>query len=265
MFFAFSKLIWFFISPVSLMVLLLLGGLVLVTANRLVASTALFTAAFLILLATAVFPFGKNVAVWLESRYARPAAMPEKVDGIIVLGGGIDQVLSAARNEAQAGSAIDRILVFAELGQRYPDARLVFTGGIGNLEQDGQPEGLLVAGFLKRLGIDFGDRLVIESTSRNTFENAAYSKGIVKPAPGETWLLVTSAWHMPRSVSVFEKAGWQVIAYPADYMTVGEYRFWPDSFDLLGNLVVSSMAFRESAGTLAYYLNGKSAFLFAPK
>ena len=74
------------------------------------------------------------------------------------------------------------------------------------------------------------DRMTFESASRNTYENAVLTKALVAPKPGETWLLVTSAAHMPRSVGIFRAAGWPVLAYPVDYRTSGTpHDWWPTS------------------------------------
>jgi uncharacterized SAM-binding protein YcdF (DUF218 family) len=152
------------------------------------------------------------------------------------------------------------VIVAAELARRYPDARIVFTGGNANLLANDAKEGDYAGEVLEGLGVA-KSRLTIERQSRNTVENAEFSKALVKPKLGERWLLITSAYHMPRSVGLFRKAGFAVEPYPVDWR-VGR----------LGDLFVVNMAMdglsrtdiavREWLGLVAYRLNGKTDTLF---
>lgn len=108
----------------------------------------------------------------------------------------------------------------AALARRYPQARLVFTGGSGNLGGGSPSESEIVGRYADPMGLP-RTRLILEDRSRNTRENAAFTADMVKPKPGERWLLVTSAWHMPRAIGCFRQAGFAVIAYPVDYRTGG--------------------------------------------
>ena len=104
-------------------------------------------------------------------------------------------------------------------------------------------------------------RLVLEDKSRNTEENAVFTKRLVDPKPGERWLLVTSAWHMPRSVGAFRRAGWEVLPWPVDYRSGASYGETLENSlpDKLGNL---DGAVHEWLGMLGYRLMGRSATLF---
>src|SRR4029077_15074082 len=114
----------------------------------------------------------------------------------------------------------ERVTVVAELSRRYPGAKVLFSGGSAALIFH---EGI-EADFALRLFESFGvarERILLEARSRNTIENAIFSKEIAQPKAGERWLLVTSAFHMPRAIGVFRKAGFAVEAYPVDWRTRG--------------------------------------------
>jgi len=112
------------------------------------------------------------------------------------------------------------------------------------------------------MGMDTG-RVIFERESRNTFENVADSKALVHPAPGETWILVTSAFHMPRSVGLFRAQGWPVIPDPVDYKTgTGQYEAGGFSIDLTGHLDLLSQAIKEWIGLLANRIMGHSETFF---
>ena len=79
-------------------------------------------------------------------------------------------------------------------------------------------EAAATRGCSSRDGLD-ARRILVETRSRNTYENAVYSKELAQPQPGQIWLLVTSANHMPRAVGCFRAVGFDVIPYPVDYDT----------------------------------------------
>jgi uncharacterized SAM-binding protein YcdF (DUF218 family) len=153
-------------------------------------------------------PIGNALIIPLEDRFPPWDAARGAPDGIIVLGGAIDA--SGPHNE--------RLVVVPELLRRYPNARILFSGGSGALSDDADAEASFAAGLLESFGIA-RNRIILEDRSRNTVENAVFSKAIIQPKPGERWLLVTSAYHMPRAIGVFRKAGFPVEPYPVDWRT----------------------------------------------
>lgn len=206
------------------------------------------------------------VDIWamrpLEDRFPPVVAMPARLDGIIVLGGSIDELTSQDRGTPIIAGAANRLTTFAILAQRYKQARLVFTGGSGRIEQGTATE----AEFARRLLVDLGvpeGRMVFEDRSRTTAENAADTMALVHPQPGETWALVTSPWHMPRSVGVFRKAGWTVLPWPTGYVTKQHGMSWSLAYGL--KLATLDLAVHEWQGLLAYWMMGKTdALLPAP-
>ena len=186
------------------------------------------------------------------------------MDGIIVLGGVVNEVVTKFRGQISIGGAIERLTELATLSRRYPDAKLIFTSGSGKILSQNIKETDVIAPLLTTMGINL-DRVLLESQSRNTHENAVMSLELAKPAPDETWVLITSAFHMPRSVGIFRKIGWNVLPYPVDFNTNGEVVLVP-SFNLISGLSYLSGSFHEWIGLLFYWMTNKTdAFFPAPK
>jgi uncharacterized SAM-binding protein YcdF (DUF218 family) len=260
LFFWISKLAWFVIAPDSLLFLLILGVCILLWRKRYRPARRLLGVIVGALLIVGLFPVGQWVFYPLEIRFSANPKLPESVTGIVVLGGGEDALRSELWHQIEVNDAAERLLAFLSLAKQYPLAKLVFTGGSGKL-LDQEFKGASVAELLlQEHGVD-SSRLVLEHQSRNTYENATCSKALIKPGPEETWVLITTAWHMPRSVGIFRKVGWSVIPYPVDH--------WTDPGGLLemgwdpaGNLRDLKIATKEWVGLLSYYISGKTSALF---
>ena len=249
-----GKVAWIVLKPSNLLALLFALGLLLRVIGGRRTGRIPMGAALTIVLACAVLPVGAWLLSPLENRFAVPA-FPEHVDGIIVLGGAIEPGISIDRKALSLNGNAERLVAFAALSRRYPAAKLVFTGGSGNPFRPGLREGDWVGEFLDAAGIA-RERVTVERGSRNTFENARLSKAIVQPKPGEIWLLVTSARHMPRSVGVFRKEGWAVLPYPADYLTRRAVGLGL-GFNLAGGLTALDEAGYEWFGLAYYRLSGR--------
>lgn len=255
-----SKTIWVLANPENWLLFLLVSGSILLFTNRKNLGRTLVTIASVTLLALTIFPWDKLVILPLENRFPIPEPLSESIDGIIVLGGAERTKISQARGQATLRESVERLTTFVGLSRRYPKAKLVYSGGSGSL--NGQEfKGSDTAKILfEQLGLS-PDRVLFESESRNTFENAQYSFDLVKPQQGENWLLVTSASHMSRSVGVFRKIGWSVIPYPVDFSTTGiiEYDF---GFYGLPAVTRVSWALHEWVGIVAYWFMGRTSELF---
>ena len=261
MFFYLTKTFWFFIQPLNLAVFLLAAGwlLALLGRRRLGGLTSFLAA--LILLLSAWTSIGAMMLNPLEERFQRPASLPEKIDGIVVLGGGFEGAINLVRGGYELNSGGDRFVETAILAQRFPDAKILISGGVGTVLLEGEGDADTAARFLAAVGIP-RERLILENKSRNTAENAEFSKNLVAPKPGENWLLVTSAFHMPRSVGLFRKVGFQVIPWPVDYRTSGREGiglFRDNAADALQN---TTMAVREWTGLAGYWLAGRIDTVF---
>ncbi|MDN4989054.1 MULTISPECIES: YdcF family protein [unclassified Bradyrhizobium] len=246
--------------PINLLVELGIISVVLM-ATRFAGLGRKLAATTLVLFAlTAFSPLGNWLLYPLESRF--PAWDPTRgaPDGIIVLGGSVDTELSAAHHTPVVPHAADRLLAPAELARRYPNARIVFTGGSANLIANDAREADYSAPILENAGVP-KERLILERDSRNTYENAIFTKRLVAPKPGERWLLVTSAYHMPRAMGIFRKAGFDVEAYPVDWRMGGRDDLFSFTNNALEGFGHTDVAAREWIGLLAYRLMGRTGEL----
>lgn len=253
--FAVFKVIEMLLSPLELALLALMLATVLLWLGRVRATRRILSATVILLVLLAVLPWNDWLLRPLENRFPEPTPLPATVDGIIVLGGSIDPVRSQERGRPIIFDAPERLTALVELSRRYPEARVIFTGGSGYVTRQDVREAHYTAVLLTALGVPEG-RVLYEDQSRNTRENADFSKTLVVPKAGEIWLLVTSAWHMPRSVGTFRAAGWPVIPYPVDYQSGANPNGWRG---LLGrNATTLRKAAHEWIGLVYYRLRGWS-------
>ncbi|RTE66994.1 YdcF family protein [Amphritea opalescens] len=256
LFFQLSKGFWVLANPGNFLVLLLVLGL-------LKGWRKLSSLAAVCLLLLTFYPVGDLLLQPLEKRFPSPATLPHEVAGIVVLGGSEEAELSQIWQQPQFNMAAERNMAILPLLQRYEDVPVILTGGSGSVLKAEFRGADVQRTWLKALQLD--QRVIFERDSRNTFENAIYSQDMV-PAGIDLndprgWLLVTSAYHMPRSMGIFRLQGWNVIPYPVDYYSrpVG-LSSW--RADLGRNLYELSIAVREWIGLTVYYLTDKTDTLF---
>jgi uncharacterized SAM-binding protein YcdF (DUF218 family) len=254
MLFELSKLLSFFLVPSNIMVILGFAGITLLAIGYARAGRWLLITSIALIAAVGILPIGRELALPLEERFPRWDATKGPPAGIVVLGGGvIKSEISADRGEIAVGDTADRIIAAVELTRRYPTVRVVF---VGRTESD------FVIRFFEKLGLP-SDRIFVERKSRNTIENAIFAKQLVMPKPGERWLLVTSAMHMPRAIGVFRKAGFDVDAYPVDYRTTRSQSLGtllPSA--LMGGIGIMDRAVHEWSGLLVYWITRRIAMPF---
>jgi uncharacterized SAM-binding protein YcdF (DUF218 family) len=257
LFFALSKTLGAMLLPTNFLIGMGLLGAILMMTRFASLGRKFVMAAVLLLVICGLSPLGNLLLYPLESRFPPWDASRGAPDGIIVLGGSIEPDLSAAHGAAVVRGAPDRIIAAAALAHRYPNTRIVFSGGSANLISNDAREADFAGAVFESLGIS-KSRLIMERRSRNTLENAEFSKALVAPKAGERWLLVTSAYHMPRSVGLFRKAGFAVEPYPVDWRVGGRrdlFGFTNIAIDGLGR---TDAAVREWIGLLAYRATGKT-------
>jgi uncharacterized SAM-binding protein YcdF (DUF218 family) len=256
-----SKILWFIVQPSSLIVVAIVVGALLGGTQWRRSGRALLLAGVAGLLIVGLSPLS-DLLIWpLEERFPRPElGQAARVDGIIILGGAEDSRANPRRELAGLNEAAERYTEAVWLARRFPQARVVFSGGSGALFTTEGPEAVSAARLLEGLGIA-KERTVLEDKSRTTHENALYTKRLIEPKPGERWLLVTSAWHMPRAVGCFRQVGFAVEAWPVDYRTSGrvELRLHGSVHDGLRR---TDFAVREHIGLVAYWLMGRSSALY---
>ena len=260
MFFVLSKTVGTMLLPTNFLLLTGLLGAILL-ATRFASLGRKLVIASVVLLAVCGFsPLGNWLVYSLEQRFPPWDATQGAPDGIVVLGGAIDSDISAAHGVAVVRGAADRVIAAAVLAHRYPNARILFTGGSANLIKDNAREADYAGAVFESLGISKA-RLIMERQSRNTHENAEFSRVMAAPKSGERWLLLTSAFHMPRSVGLFRKAGFAVEPYPVDWRVGGRADLLSLRFALDGLSAVDT-GMREWIGLVAYRATGKTSELF---
>ena len=207
MFYYASKILWFFATPSNLLIILIvIGALLAMTRRFRRAGAALALIVGIGTLVVGLSPVSSYLMLPLENRFPAYRDDGRPVTGIILLGGSVEAEKSLSRGMLIANEAAERVLGTIALAHLYPQARILISSGSGSLLQNAAAEAPVIANYFKTIGIDPA-RVMIEDRSRTTFENAVFSRALANPKPGERWLLVTSAWHMPRSVGVFPQGG----------------------------------------------------------
>lgn len=213
---------------------------------------ALALASVLILLAFGCGVVADGLLRPLEQVHRRPTGPVPSPAAIVVLAGLLElQTLPGAFYEMS--SAADRVVEGIRLARRFPRALLVMSGGSGDLFRSARPEALVLGRLARELGIP-AERLRLERESRNTHENARYTAKLLRDLEGPV-LLVTSAFHMPRSVACFAKAGRRVVPWPADSRRV-DRGHWESWVPRPAHLERSALALREYVGLVAYRIAG---------
>jgi uncharacterized SAM-binding protein YcdF (DUF218 family) len=253
--FLISKLAWALLAPGTLLFLLVALALWMhrrrpPVSRRLLTVVAMFLAMLLLC------PIGAWVLRPLETRFPAVALDNQPVYGVIVLGGALDAEGTQRAGMPVLNDGAERLTTFVALARQYPQAKLLFSGGSGDIRAPELREADQVKTLFNSLGLD-PNRVILERDSRNTYENALYSQAIIQPLPEQTWLLITSAWHMPRAVGCFEKVGWKVLPYPVDYRSVSNDHWAMFQADQQLDMVSSGM--REWLGLLSYWLMGRTS------
>jgi uncharacterized SAM-binding protein YcdF (DUF218 family) len=259
--FVLSKIVGLFALPSNIIVTLGIAGLVLGRTRFARAGHRLAAAALILIAIIGFSPFGNLLIEPLEDRFPPWDAARGPPAGIVVLGGAVDPGFVAARGAPDINEAAERLAVVPALARRYPLARIIYSGGDASLLFHGDTEAHQAAALIESFGVA-KSRLTLEQRSRNTAENAIYSKELAAPKQGERWLLVTSAYHMPRAIGAFRKAGFDVDAYPVDYRTVGAEDLLLPFVDAASGLRRTDIAAHEWVGLMVYWITGRSSEFF---
>jgi uncharacterized SAM-binding protein YcdF (DUF218 family) len=257
MFFEASKLAWFVLAPSNALVGLAALGLALAASRFRLFGLRLAALAVALLAIWGLSPLGHLLMASLEHGQQPWRGEGRVPAGIVVLGGSTDVLTSAYRGQVAVNEAGERLTEAVALARRYPEARVVFTGGDASLAGGGPNESDDARRLFESLGLA-PDRVLYERESRSTHENAAFTRRLVAPREGELWLLVTSAYHMPRAIGAFRAEGFPVEPYPVDFRTRGVQdwsRFFPTVSEGLRR---TDAALREYLGLLAYRVTGRA-------
>jgi uncharacterized SAM-binding protein YcdF (DUF218 family) len=266
MFFYLAKVLWFLAQPSTLIALLIGYGCILIWTGWARWGRRFATAGAILLLVAGLSPLGNALILPLEDRFPRADLDGgPKPTGFIVLGGAEDRIISAARGVPALNEAAEREVEAVMLLRRFPDAKIAFTGGDAAIFYKSASEASGFASLLTAMGVA-PDRLILEDKSRDTFENTAFLKAELGQqgllGPGARWLLITSAYHMPRAMGVFRKAEFAVEPWPVDYRTRGTADLTRPFDKVSEGLRRVDIASREWVGLLAYWITGRSEALF---
>jgi uncharacterized SAM-binding protein YcdF (DUF218 family) len=254
MFFGLSKIFWLFAAPSSLLLLLISASFICLLLKWRVAALRFGLAAGGIFLLIGIFPVQNILLRHLENQHPR-AGWPARVDGVLILGGGLDWRVLQSRGVPAPEAGTARLLSGYEVARRYPGAKVIFAGGSAELGAAALSEGDGARHFFGQMGLA-PERLILEQGSRNTYENILFARKIANPKPGQVWLLATSALHMPRAMGVARKLGWDIQPWPTDYITIPTGFF--GILEYARNLDRADYAVREGLGLLVYRLTGRS-------
>lgn len=256
MFFTLAKLLSPLIDPLNALVVLTAIGALLLLRQKKRAGAILVGASAFVLIVVSVTPLAPWMLHGLESVVARPARLPARVDGILLLGGAQDTRLTEAYGSPHFNADASAIFEFLSLARRYPEARLAFSGGSGLLSPVKTSEGEVMRRLVAEAGLPPA-RLTVEEKSRDTYENATFSKALLAPRPGEVWMLVAAARHMPRAKATFERQGWIVLAYPAAYRAPPDAWKTEWELDASGNFRDLGQLVHEAVGFAVYRIAGR--------
>lgn len=255
-----SKLGGWLLHPANLGLVLLLAGTTLLWGRFHRIGRAIITMVAVMAVLVSSLPLADWLVRPLEDRFPAIVDHPAQVDGIVILGGAINQFITSGRGQPALNSSAERLTEGVSLARRYPNARFIFSGGSGKVFNQTLKEAGAALQFLKAMGLD-PRRIELEDQSRNTHENALLARKMAEPRPGQTWLLVTSAIHMPRAVGAFRATGWAVTPYPVDYLT-GAVGLTSLGSGLLPGLGMLAAAIREWSALAIYRVLGRSKALF---
>jgi uncharacterized SAM-binding protein YcdF (DUF218 family) len=256
-----SKVFWQLASPDVSLLLVLSVGVCLLYFGREKLGRRLIVFATTIIILFSLLPISSMLLIPLENRFPIPEPLPKDINGIIVLGGPERPKLTQERGQANIGESAERLTTFVSLARRFSDVKLVYAGGQGAIGVQEYKAAFTARLFFEQMGVD-PNRVIFDSQSRNTMENAQNTFKLVKPKKGEKWVLITSAWHMSRSVGIFRKLGWEVIPYPVDFQTASKLELTLVIPPRLSSTRDVSNVLYEWIGLIYYRLLGRTSELF---
>jgi uncharacterized SAM-binding protein YcdF (DUF218 family) len=256
-----SKLFWVFAQPLSIAFLLcVLAAFAAFSAYRKLCGVFAFLAA-LVLFVTLFTSTGTVALQVLEARFPRAAQEPQSISCMIVLGGVLESEVTTARGGIEFNQAADRFIEALRLALNHPEARILVSGGDGSISGIYEGEAAASERFFTAFGIS-PDRLMKENSSRTTYENTLNTAQVLQNASLNDCLLITSAFHMPRSVGLFRASKIPVTPWPVDYRTSGLIDLSLDFTQPALNAQLTTTAVREWMSLIAYYLVGRIGEIF---
>ena len=255
-----SKFLWYFFNPFNCIILLFFLSVILNFLKFLRLSKIILYFTFLLFFITGVLPTGSYLLYLLEKNYHNKINLPEKVDGIIILSGATNPFLTKEYDQIALNDSVERLTESIQLMKKYPKAKVFFAGGSGYAQYPDLNHSDVAKKFYESLDVNTKN-IFFDKKSRNTYENIVFAKKKFNPNINEKWILVTSAFHLKRSISIGEKLGWELIPYPTDYKLSKKFK-WKLSFSFYQNLGTLQHSSHEWVGIISYYLMGRSSKIF---
>lgn len=255
--FLLSKLVWLVAQPLSIVfVLSALAALLSLIGWRRLSGVSASLAA-MILFVTLYTTTGALALQVLENEYPKPQGDPASLSCMIVLGGAFENEVTTSRGGVEFNQAGDRFVEALRLALRFPQSRILVSGGDGSFSGIYEGEAAASERFFSEFGIAPG-RLVEENRSRTTYENTVNTAELLHSQGLDDCLLITSAFHMPRAMALFAKAGIAVTPWPVDYRTTGRVRPGFDFTQPSANAQLTATAVREWMATVFYRMTGRT-------
>lgn len=254
MFFILSKLLVFLLKPITWVTgLLFLSWFSAHTKRK--RRYVMFALVLLILFSNS-FLFNAVISAWEpETLTADKIEAPYAVG--ILLGGYSNLNIRPAHDRHNLNERANRFVNALELYKKGKVQKLLLTGGQGSITQKNPPEASEAVHFLETLGVPRRD-IIVEDQSRNTYENAAFTKALIEEQGLEgPFLLITSAWHIPRAQACFDQVGLEVTPFGVDYLTE-QWSPSPEQIILPNARTFHrwELILKEWVGILAYKLKG---------
>ena len=251
-----SKILWMIISPLNILLIFLFFGFILSFFSNKIFSIIFYSLTLVFFIIIAVAPTGAFMIYQLEKKYHELESLPNKLDGILILSGATNPVLTREYNQISLNGSAERLTESIKLMKKYSNAKIIFSGGSGSIYHNvthAEAAKLFFTNFEINL-----DNIIYENKSRNTYENILFSKKIAKPTINEQWLVVTSAFHMSRALNVADKLGWEFIPYAVDFK-LKKFFSWQPSIAFLRNIFLFEQGAHEWLGLIAYFWMERSS------
>ena len=249
-----SKFLWFIFNPFNVLIIAIIIGYLFNLFNLKLLSKFFYIFALFIFFISAVMPTGSYLNYLLEKNFHSQNYLPETIDGILILAGATNPFLSKEHSQINLNGSVERLTESIILIKKYPNAKIIFSGGSGSLQYPDLDHASVAKDFFSNMGID-SNKIYYENKSRNTYESILFSKKIANPKKNEKWLLVTSAFHLNRSLGISEKLKWTFIPYATDFKKSKNFS-WGNPFNFLEKISEFDRAMHEWIGLFAYYLLG---------
>ena len=254
-----SKVLWFLFNPINLIILFILIGFLLNLLNYIKISKYIYIFSFILFFITSVLPSGSYLNFLLEKNFHNMQYNFKNIDGILILSGATNPYLTNIHNQINLNSSAERLVESVILMKKFPKAKIVFSGGSGtiNINHSKFTHSYVANKFFVNMGIN-ANRIIYEKKSRNTFENILFSKNIINPKNNEKWILITSAFHLKRSLAIAKKLKWNLIPYPVDFNKDKKFNLkFSSFFNFLSNISEFNKSMHEWIGIFAYKLMGR--------